>query len=1152
MRIVNCARILITVSLIIITSCYQDQISFSADEVVLNIDILVNRSWTIFEYDVTARGGDVVKNVTSSSSTVTMVLTPGMWNIEVSAKNSSANILYKGKASVNLTSQTQSVIIPLLEESGSCAVTVNNQSGYSIAAGAPGHIEKISVTAKKSGFSDISKEIANYGDFAVFQNLLSGDWEFILEGKAKTIDKNYSVVAGEYTTYIRSNYIKTIVSGKMENFITSFLSDAQVKVTPAIPSAYSGTISSGTLITLSCRTSGSTIKYKINDGAILDYNAPFSITGANGSVVNVKVYAEKAGLENSIINELIYTIQNQVTPDPQFNPVGGTYQAAVGVTLSCSDTTATIYYATDGSTPDNTKPEYKYVSPFNISSDVTVKAIALAPGKTASSVITQTYTIVPAKVATPVISPQTGSYDADQDFSIICGTQGSTIYYTTDGSTPDNTKTQYVSPFKLAVGSKTVKAIAVKSGMTDSDISSASYTITDSFDGIAICFEKPDGWTNAFIWYDKDSNGSWETTTLGAAPGDMINYRTGWYKKELASTASVTFLFNDGTWNKTVKDNGADFITTKNIWVKKDGSKVYEDPLAPQPPQLSAAPGTSYFSTDTINVTLNVTGTNISTSKYTTDGSYPKTSPTAVVFSNGTVVTIGGDIAVGGSKTIRLYSINDVGESDASFDYIKTDAPEPVSDANNLRIYQIMVESFIDGDSNCNYNTGYGPSHHRGDIRGIINSLDYIKGLGMNAIWLTPIFDSDGSSALDATGYFCRDYFTIDPKFGSFNDAKELVEKAHQREMMVILDGVFGHHKGWVRPSPTGKLPSGGSNPVSYPGSLDFYKEVATYWIDALDIDGWRLDQAYQVATKNQDRNHWKDIREAVEAKCAERAAAGKQWGTLGYMVGEIWDSETNIQLWGYNAEGNAGLKSCFDFPLRYVLAQVLATQEEINQPGAYNQPATKLVSGYATHSAYSAWARPNLMLTNHDLVRFGDLIQRAPHLKYGKERPDYWKRHKAAFSFMTSYTGPITIYYGDEIGDEVANFVNKGDSGYYDDHVSRSSGQTSGFDANQSDLKNYLTSLMNLRESNPALWRGTRSHISADTYTYVDLKTDGAQKMLYVLNVSTDSKTVTVSQSAVGGTTLRGALGAANVNASGGGYSISIEGLTGKFYFVE
>ncbi|MCK5667312.1 MAG: hypothetical protein KAI17_27685, partial [Thiotrichaceae bacterium] len=60
----------------------------------------------------------------------------------------------------------------------------------------------------------------------------------------------------------------------------------------------------------------------------------------------------------------------------------------------------------------------------------------------------------------------------------------------------------------------------------------------------------------------------------------------------------------------------------------------------------------------------------------------------------------------------------------------------------NLRIYQVMVESFIDGDSAHDYNSGYGTSHHKGDLQGIIDSLDYIQALGMNAIWMTPIFNT--------------------------------------------------------------------------------------------------------------------------------------------------------------------------------------------------------------------------------------------------------------------------------------------------------------------------------------------------------------------------------------------------------------------------
>ena len=88
--------------------------------------------------------------------------------------------------------------------------------------------------------------------------------------------------------------------------------------------------------------------------------------------------------------------------------------------------------------------------------------------------------------------------------------------------------------------------------------------------------------------------------------------------------------------------------------------------------------------------------------------------------------------------------------------------------------------------------------------------------------------------------------------------------------MYVILDGVFGHHGGVTEPSPSGyeldvtvtecDRQEGGTGNVSYPGSLDYIKEVATYWIDKFNIDGWRLDRAYQATQGG--HNYWNEIRE--------------------------------------------------------------------------------------------------------------------------------------------------------------------------------------------------------------------------------------------------------------------------------------------------
>ncbi len=469
---------------------------------------------------------------------------------------------------------------------------------------------------------------------------------------------------------------------------------------------------------------------------------------------------------------------------------------------------------------------------------------------------------------------------------------------------------------------------------------------------------------------------------------------------------------------------------------------------------------------------------------------------------------------------------------------------------SQLRIYQVMVEAFIDGDSTRNYDAGYGPSHHKGDLKGITKALPYIKSLGMNAIWLTPIFDAGKGTGpdpkLEATAYFPHDYFKVDPNFGSFDDAKEMVEKAHELGLYVFFDGVFGHHNGDVKASPSGKKPVGEGRHVKYPESLEFYKEVATYWIDVLEIDGWRLDQAQQVPLK-----YWKEIREAVEQKTRERKKAGKKWGTLGYMVAEVWKSEQEIAELVYGKESMIGLYSAFNFPMRYRLVQVLAVEEN----GKGKMPASVLDNGYETHQQYPAHAIPNLMLTNHDLVRFGDLIERAGYA--GKEDSNYWKRHQAAFSFMAAYSGPITIYYGDEIGAEVPGFAQRIlDSCWVkdlcDDHVSRTSGKISGFDEWEEALKNYLSSLMKLREAHPALWKGTRKNLIAESAIYVDYKRCNDDQILYILNSSMHPQTVSIPASEIDGEQLVNAFHEKRVVREGNNFYIKIDGLTGEFYIEK
>lgn len=482
--------------------------------------------------------------------------------------------------------------------------------------------------------------------------------------------------------------------------------------------------------------------------------------------------------------------------------------------------------------------------------------------------------------------------------------------------------------------------------------------------------------------------------------------------------------------------------------------------------------------------------------------------------------------------------------------------------SNQLRTYQIMVESFVDGDSTIGHGTGYGTSHHNGDLQGIIDSLDYIQDLGMNAIWLTPVFESEAidgqdhwADRLDATGYFATDYFKIDPRFGDLETARTLVDEAHKRGLYVFFDGVFGHHKeGLIKPSPSGLLPSGSSNPVDYPASLDFYKEVATYWVKELKIDGWRLDQAYQVPT-----DAWTQIRKAVDEASQSVTytnAEGDQVNPLGYMVAEIWKGESEIASDAYGAADDPALCSAFDFPMRYRVVETLA----VNESGVGGRGVDWLDNGYQTHNQYPSHAQPNLMIGNHDLVRFGDLLQRGGLADVNDA--EYWQRHKAAFAFQAAYTGPITLYYGDEIGDQVDGFDAKEDNntcavrGVCDDHVARSSakieGVTATLDANQVDLKNYVKSLMTMRAAHPALYQGSRTNLVASNGNYVDLKVSGDDQVLFALNTVESARNIVLTEAQVGSNqALVDLITNQQVTPSNGQYQIPMSSLQGRFFKV-
>lgn len=400
-----------------------------------------------------------------------------------------------------------------------------------------------------------------------------------------------------------------------------------------------------------------------------------------------------------------------------------------------------------------------------------------------------------------------------------------------------------------------------------------------------------------------------------------------------------------------------------------------------------------------------------------------------------------------------------------------TEAPD---DQRSLSIYQIMVASFQHGEGGApGYSQLWGPDGHtkNGNIRGVINALDHIAALGVNAIWLTPVFDSSealGGEKLQATGYFTNDYFKIDPHFGTDADFRELVDSAHARGLYVILDGVFGHHGGVTAPSPSGHTldtrrvysdrgAQGGEGNVAFPGSLDYITEVATWWIENYGIDGWRLDQAYQ-ATQN-GTNYWNHIRRAVEQVCAARRARGEQWGVLGYMVGEDWGDADVVNRGVYR---DGGLLSAFDFDGKELIS---GPMQNPSVQGLENGWAdvVKILGPPAERGYLNDKVIPNLFLSNHDGYRVADHFDITDSL--------YYNRLKTLNAVLAAYPGPITLYFGDEYADRSLET-----HGGQPDNIARTSGHLEPRNQAEADLRDYIAMAMRFRRDNPAMWRGDRT----------------------------------------------------------------------------
>ena len=323
--------------------------------------------------------------------------------------------------------------------------------------------------------------------------------------------------------------------------------------------------------------------------------------------------------------------------------------------------------------------------------------------------------------------------------------------------------------------------------------------------------------------------------------------------------------------------------------------------------------------------------------------------------------------------------------------------------------YQIFVDRFHMGDKkkDISYiNTKWGEvptpkSFCGGDIRGIIQKLDYLESLGISAIYLTPVFSSVSNHKYDIS-----DYYNVDRHFGTNEELKELVEKAHARGMKLVLDAVFNHcsenisqfqdvlEKGakseyfdWfvIRGDKVSEKRDNYETfaaceympkfNTSNPKVQRYLLDIAVHYIKEYDIDGWRLDVSDEIS-----HYFWRKFRE--EVKAAKRDAV---------IIGENWhDANSNLRGDQYDSIMNyAFTKACLDF---------FAT-DSIN--------AQQLV-----------WRLNGLLMRNSSIVNqmmLNLVDSHDTHRFYKEVNRERWKM-KAALALLYLFRGTPCILYGTEI----------------------------------------------------------------------------------------------------------------------------------------
>ncbi len=418
-------------------------------------------------------------------------------------------------------------------------------------------------------------------------------------------------------------------------------------------------------------------------------------------------------------------------------------------------------------------PSADYTVTANTSYTICINPTSKAVTATPASTVDTTAPVVTASVAA-------GSYTVAQAVKLtVTDNQDAApkLYYTLDGSTPTSSSTAYTAGSSIAIASSaTLKVLAVDAS-GNSQVYSYAYTIS------------------ADAWYFRGTPNNWAATAMTAEGSLFCTSQTF----GAASTSPRFKIDHKGDWTEAYPT--ADYTVTADssykICFNPSSKAITATKLATADttaPVVTATPAAGNY-TDTQFIGLSVSDDQDAAPSvyYTTNGTEPTTASTK--YTNQTL-TASDVVASGADLTIKTLAVDAAGNKATNTFTYYIGASSPTTDFRGETIYFVLTARFNDGDSSNNYYNRdrykAGDPHWRGDFKGLIAQLDYIKDLGFTAIWVTPPVEN--RSGLDYHGYHAYDWYKVDPRLESPDATyQDFINAAHAKGMKVIQDVVINH-----------------------------------------------------------------------------------------------------------------------------------------------------------------------------------------------------------------------------------------------------------------------------------------------------------------------------------------------------------------------